>query len=117
MKRDALTARPCGTGRLPVLLSDGDFFGSDEMVGVASTSGGDGGIERMIEGVAEGDAGWGGFNGFDGASALKHLGLGCHEEESNTESTEDTESNRGIPIGEKEKGGRCVRLLRNGRQD
>ena len=40
----------------------GDFFGNDEARGVAGARGGDGGIVGMREGVAEGDAGGGGFD-------------------------------------------------------
>lgn len=49
----------------------------------------------MSEGVAEGDAGRGGSDEFAGVRAVKHSGLSSHEEESNTESAEDTESTEG----------------------
>ena len=56
----------------------GDFFGSDEARGVASTCGGDGGIVGMSEGVAESDAGRGGFYEFTGTAGVEHAGLGGH---------------------------------------
>src|SRR5712691_8951734 len=56
----------------------GDFFGTDEARGVAGARGGDGGIERMSEGVAESDARRSGFDELAGARAIKHAGLGSH---------------------------------------
>ena len=70
----------------------GDFFGRDEMVGVTGAGGGDGGIEWMVEGIAECDARRSGFYDFGGMSAIEHARLSGHEEEFNTEDLEDTES-------------------------
>jgi hypothetical protein len=56
-----------------------DFFWSDEMVGVAGAGGGDGGVERMSPGVAEGDAGRGGFDEFAGEGVFEHAGLRGHD--------------------------------------
>ena len=56
----------------------GDFFGDDETRGVAGAGGGDGGVVGMREGVAEGDAGRGGFDEFAGAAGFEHAGLGDH---------------------------------------
>src|SRR6266852_5011639 len=44
----------------------GDFFGADEARGVAGAGCGNGGVEGMSEGVAESDAGRGGFDEFAG---------------------------------------------------
>jgi len=57
----------------------GDFFGSDEMVGVTSAGGGDGGVKRVVEEIAEGDAWRRGIDGFDGAGAVEHAGLCGHD--------------------------------------
>jgi len=70
----------------------GNFLGADEARGVAGAGGGNGGVEGVREGVAKGDARRGGFDEFAGARAIKHAGLSSHEEESNTENGEDTES-------------------------
>ena len=40
----------------------GDFFGCDETRSIASARGGDGGIVRVRESIAKGDAGWRGFD-------------------------------------------------------
>jgi len=56
----------------------GDFFGDDESRGVASAGGGDGGIVRMGEGIAEGDARGGGFDELAGAAGFEHAGLRGH---------------------------------------
>ena len=73
-----VTAVECGGANVEALLV-GDLFRTDEMVGVTSSSGGDGGIERMIEKVAKGYARWGRFNGFGGASAIEHARLCGHD--------------------------------------
>ena len=57
----------------------GDLLGCDEMIGVAGARGGDGGVEGVIEEIAERHARRGGFNGIDGRRALKHAGLCGHE--------------------------------------
>src|SRR5258707_845562 len=57
----------------------GDFFGADEAGRVAGAGGGDGGIERVGEGVAESDAGRAGVDVFAGARAIKHAGLSSHD--------------------------------------
>ena len=57
----------------------GDFFGADEARGVAGARGGDGRIERVREGVAEGDARRGGFDEFAGVRAIEHAGLSSHD--------------------------------------
>ena len=50
------------SGRADVeALLVGDFFGADQARGVAGAGGGDGGIERVREGVAESDAWRSGF--------------------------------------------------------
>ena len=56
----------------------GDFFGHDEARGVAGARGGDGGVVGMREGVAEGDAGGGGFDEFAGTARVEHAGLRGH---------------------------------------
>src|SRR5215472_3308798 len=56
----------------------GDFFGSDQPRRVTGARGGNGGVERMRESVAESDAGWGGFDELTGARAVKHARLGSH---------------------------------------
>jgi hypothetical protein len=53
---DGVVAAVEGGGADVEALLVGDFFGSDEMVGVAGAGGGDGGVKRMREGVAESDA-------------------------------------------------------------
>jgi hypothetical protein len=57
----------------------GDFFGGDEARGVAGARGGDGGVVRVSEGVAEGDAGGGGFDEFAGTARVEHAGLRGHD--------------------------------------
>jgi hypothetical protein len=76
----------------------GDFFGSDEMVGVAGAGRGDGGIVGMREGIPESYAGRGGLYLCVRGDAFEHAGLCGHvggsfymEKEFYTESTEDTE--------------------------
>jgi len=59
-----------------------DFFWIDEAGGVASARGGDSGVERMCEVIAEGDAGRSGLHEFVGVLGLKHAGLGGHDWES-----------------------------------
>jgi len=73
-----VSAIECGGADVEALLV-GDFFRSDEMVGVAGAGGGDGGIERMVEKVAQGNARQGGFNGFGGGSAIEHARLCGHD--------------------------------------
>src|SRR6266481_7046961 len=75
---DGVVAAVEGGGADVEALLVGDLFRTDEMVGVTSASGGDGGIERMIEKVAKGYTRWGGFNGFGGASAIEHARLCGH---------------------------------------
>ena len=59
--KDGVVAAVKG-GRADVeALLVGDFFGSDEMVGVAGAGGGDGGVKGMGERVSESDAGSGGL--------------------------------------------------------
>ena len=79
---DSVVAAEKSGGADVETLLVGDFFWSDEMRGVASARGGDRGIERMREGVAESDARWSGRNEFAGISALKHARLGGHGRES-----------------------------------
>ena len=78
LENGVVTAVEGGGANVEALLV-GDLFRSDEMVGVTSSSGGDGGIERMIEKVAKGYARWGRFNGFGGASAIEHARLCGHD--------------------------------------
>src|SRR5690348_14486309 len=49
------------------------------MVGVTGACGGNGRVEGMAKEISEGDARWGGFDGFDGAGAFKHARLGGHD--------------------------------------
>ena len=78
LENGVVTAVEGGGANVEALLV-GDLFRSDEMVGVTSASGGDGGIERMIEKVAKSYARWGRFNGFGGASAIEHARLCGHD--------------------------------------
>jgi hypothetical protein len=55
-----------------------NFFGADQARCVTRARGGDGGIERMREVVAESDARQGGFNEFAGARAIEHARLSGH---------------------------------------
>jgi hypothetical protein len=55
-----------------------DFFWIDEAGGVAGARGGDGGVERMCEGVAQSDAWGSGLHEFVGVLRLEHAGLGGH---------------------------------------
>ncbi len=57
----------------------GDFFGADEARSVAGAGGGDGGIERVSESVAESDARRDGFDEFAGTRAIKHARLTSHD--------------------------------------
>ena len=54
---DGMVAAVEGGGANVQALLIGDFFGGDKVRGIAGACGSDGGIERMQEGVAEGDAG------------------------------------------------------------
>ena len=56
----------------------GDFFRPDEACGIASARGGDGRIEWMGKGVAEGDARRGSLNKRFVGSVFRHAGLCCH---------------------------------------
>ena len=66
----------CGADIEALLV--GDFLGADEARCVAGAGGGDGGIERMREGVTETDARRGGFDQFAGVRVIKHAGLSSH---------------------------------------
>ena len=55
-----------------------DFFRADEVRGVAGAGGGDGRVEGMGPGVAEGDAGGGGLDKFTGERVFEHAGLRGH---------------------------------------
>jgi len=57
----------------------GDLFGADQARGVAGAGGGNGGIERVSEGVAESYARRAGFDEFARARAIKHAGLRSHD--------------------------------------
>ena len=84
-----VTAVESGGADVEALLI-GDFFGADEAGGVAGAGGGDGGIEGMRPGVAEGDAGWCAFDKLAGERIFKHARLrGHYDEEFNTEDAED----------------------------
>src|SRR6267378_113218 len=76
---DGVMAAVEGGGADVEALLVGDFFRADEARGVAGAGGGDGGIERVSEGVAESDARRGGFDEFAGARAIKHAGLSSHD--------------------------------------
>ena len=58
-----MTAEECGGSDVEALLVV-DFFWVDEAGRVTSAGGGDGGIERMSESVAESDARRGGLDEF-----------------------------------------------------
>src|SRR5256885_3762683 len=70
-----VTAVEGGGANVEALLV-GDLFRTDEMVGVTSSSGGDSGIERMIEKVAKGYARWGRFYGFGGGGGHQQVRVG-----------------------------------------
>jgi hypothetical protein len=76
---DGVMAAVEGGGADVEALLFGDFFGADEARRVTGAGGGDGGIERVSEGIAESDARRGGFYEFAGASAIKHAGLSSHD--------------------------------------
>ena len=59
---DSVMAAVEGGGANVEALRVSDFFRADEARGVAGACGGDGGVERMSEGVAESDAGRSGFD-------------------------------------------------------
>ena len=75
---DGVMAAVEGGGADVGALLVGDFFGADEARGVAGARGGDGGIERMSEGVAEGDARRSGFDELARARAIEHARLSSH---------------------------------------
>jgi hypothetical protein len=72
-----MTAEEGGSADVEALLVV-DFFWIDEAGGVAGARGGDGGVERMCEGVAESDARGSGLHEFVGVLRLEHAGLGGH---------------------------------------
>ena len=76
---DGVMAAVEGGGADVEALLVGDFFGADEARSIAGAGGGDGGVERMSEGVAESDAGRGGFDEFAGVRAIKHARLDSHD--------------------------------------
>ncbi len=76
---DGVMATVESSGANVEALLVGDFFRADEARGVAGAGGGNGGVERVSEGVAEGDARRGGFDEFAGARAIKHSGLSSHD--------------------------------------
>ena len=76
---DGVMAAVEGSGADVEALLVGDFFRANEPRRVASAGGGDGGIKRVCEGVAESDARRGGFDEFAGARAIKHARLGSHD--------------------------------------
>ena len=75
---DGVMAAVEGGGADVEALLVGDFFWSDEAWGVAGAGGGDGGVVRMREGVAESDAGRSSFDEFAGTAGVEHAGLGGH---------------------------------------
>ncbi len=75
---DGVMAAVEGGGADVEALLVGDFFGRDEARGVTGAGGGDGGIVGMREGVAESDAGWGGFDEFAWTAGFEHAGLCGH---------------------------------------
>jgi hypothetical protein len=96
--KDGVMAAVEGGGADVEALLVGDFFGGNEMVGVAGAGGGDGGVKWMSEGISESDARGGGLYRCAGRDAFEHAGLSGHvgesfymEKEFYTESTEDTE--------------------------
>jgi len=56
----------------------GDFFGGDEMVGVAGASGGNGGVKWVGEGISESDARGGGSQLRVGRDAVEQARLSGH---------------------------------------
>ncbi len=76
-----VAAIECGGADIEALLV-GDFFGSDEMVGVAGAGGGDGGVKWVGEGISESDARGGGLYWCAGRDAFEHAGLSGHVGES-----------------------------------
>ena len=61
MLKDGVMAAVEGGGSNVEALLVGDFFGSDETVGVAGAGGGDCGVKWVGERVSESDAGGGGL--------------------------------------------------------
>ena len=59
--KDGVVAAVEGGGTDVEALLVGDFFGGDEMVGVAGAGGGNGGVKWMGEGISESNARGGGF--------------------------------------------------------
>jgi hypothetical protein len=82
--------KSCGADIHALLV--GDFFGANKAWRITGARGGDGGIERMREGVAKSYARRRGFDEFTGGRTFEHAGLRGHDEEFNTERTEDTEN-------------------------
>jgi hypothetical protein len=80
--KDGVMAAVEGGGADVEALLVGDFFGGDEMVGVAGAGGGDGGVKWMGEGVSESDAGGGGLYLCAGGDAVEHARLSGHVGES-----------------------------------
>src|SRR5271163_823955 len=79
---DCVVAAVEGGGADVKALPVGDFFGSDEMVGVAGAGGGDGGVKGVGEGISESDARGGGFYRCAGRDAFEHARLSGHVGES-----------------------------------
>jgi hypothetical protein len=75
---DGVMAAVEGGGANVQALLISDFFGIDKARGVTGSRGGDGGIERMREGVSESDARRGGFDEFAGGRAFEHARLSGH---------------------------------------
>ena len=75
---DGVMATVEGGGADVEALFVGDFLGADEARGVTGAGGGNGRIEWVREGVAERDAGRGGFDEFARARAIEHAGLSGH---------------------------------------
>ena len=77
LKDGVVTAVEGGGSNVKALLV-GDFFGSNEMVGIAGAGGGDGGVKWMSEGISESDAGGGGLYLCAGGDAFEHARLSGH---------------------------------------
>ena len=80
--KDGVMAAVEGGGSNVEALLVGDFFGSNEMVGIAGAGGGNGGVKWVGERVSESDARRGGLNLCAGGDAFEHARLSGHVGES-----------------------------------
>ncbi len=75
---DGVMAAIKGGGADVKALLVSDFFVGDEMGGIAGARGSNGGIEGMLEGVAEGDSGRARFHQTGVRCAIEHARLRSH---------------------------------------